>query len=71
VSAPIDAAELDAITAYYAAPREEERKTTGSALVFRIGAEWLAIPTMLFDRVADVSVVHTVPHAGRGCRLGS
>lgn len=70
MSAPIDATELDAITAHYAAPREEERTTTGSALVFRIGTEWLAIPTVLFDRVADVSAVHTVPHRRKGVPVG-
>ena len=70
MSAPIDPSELDAITAHYAAAREVERKTTGSALVFRIGREWLAIPTMLFDRVADVSAVHTVPHRRKGVPVG-
>jgi chemotaxis-related protein WspD len=62
--------ELTVVTAHYAAPRAEERKATGSALVFRIGAEWLALPTVLFDRVADVSPVHTVPHRRKGVPIG-
>jgi chemotaxis-related protein WspD len=70
MSASLAADDLAALTAHYATPRVEERKATGSALVFRIGAEWLALPTVLFDRVADVAPVHTVPHRRSGLPIG-
>ena len=38
-----------------------------SALVFRIGREWLALPTRVFDSVAPQAQPHTLPHrSGRG-----
>jgi chemotaxis-related protein WspD len=58
----MDAGDLDAATAHYALPREGERRVTASVLVFRLGAEWLALSTVLFDRIADVLPVHSLPH---------
>lgn len=38
-----------------------------SALVFRIGREWLALPTRVFDSVAPQARSHALPHrSGRG-----
>lgn len=33
-----------------------------SALVFRIGEEWLALPTAVVSEVADMRPLHTLPH---------
>lgn len=38
-----------------------------SVLVFRIGREWLALPTRVFDSVAPQATPHALPHrSGRG-----
>ena len=66
----LDDTALDAATAHYARPREAENVRVDSVLVFRIGAEWLAFPTSLLDRVADLSPVHSLPHRRSGATAG-
>ncbi len=43
-----------------------EIKATGlethSAVIFRIGAEWLALPTSVLQEIAERRVIHTLPH---------
>jgi chemotaxis-related protein WspD len=67
---PLDAESLDAATAHYARAREDEARVTASAIVFRVGSEWLALPATLFDRVADVRAVHSLPHRRKGVPAG-
>jgi chemotaxis-related protein WspD len=43
---------------------------TSSAIVFRIGAEWFALPTLAFDEVADRRAIHALPHRRGGGVLG-
>ena len=43
---------------------------TTSALVFRIGVEWLALPTRIFQEVAEDCTVHSVPHRTGGIVAG-
>jgi chemotaxis-related protein WspD len=69
-STSLDPASLDLATAHYARPREDERKATASVLVFRVGAEWLALPTALCDRVTAVPAVHKLPHRRAGKTAG-
>ena len=69
-SRPIDDATLDLVTAHYARPREDEEKFAGSVLVFRIGSEWLALPTVLFDRVTGAQTAHALPHRRSGMLAG-
>lgn len=46
------------------APPEKETRHRGiSVLVFRIGQEWFALPTEVFNGVLDVRPVHHIPHA--------
>ncbi len=52
-----------------ASPLQEEAVRSESALLFRVGTEWFALPTAIFDQVAEVSHRHTVPHR-RGMVLG-
>jgi chemotaxis-related protein WspD len=59
---PIAEEYIDAATAYYAAPRELEDVVASSCFVFRVGAEWLAIPTRLLHEVVQVSATHSLPH---------
>jgi chemotaxis-related protein WspD len=53
---------IDLSTAYYAAPRETEGVVASSCFVFRVGAEWLAIPTKLLDEVVEATATHSLPH---------
>jgi len=41
-----------------------------SAVVFRIGAEWLALPTSVFKEVVGVRPLHSLPHRRNGVVLG-
>ena len=43
---------------------------THSAIVFRIGSEWFALPTLAFDEVADQRAIHALPHRRGGGVLG-
>ena len=45
-------------------------QTDTSALVFRIGPEWLALPTQAFQEVAEWRPIHSLPHRRRGTVLG-
>ena len=67
---PLDAADLDSATEHYAKRREAEDTRLESLVVFRLGGEWLGLPTSLLDRVADVPAVHTLPHRRSGATAG-
>jgi len=41
-----------------------------SALLFRIGAEWLALPTQVFQEAAERRLVHSLPHRRQSLVLG-
>lgn len=43
---------------------------THSVVIFRIGVEWLALPTTVFQEVADNCVLHTIPHRRGGVVAG-
>ena len=43
---------------------------THAVVVFRIGNEWLALPTALFKEIASVGAIHSVPHRNNGVVLG-
>ncbi|BCP55749.1 chew domain protein [Kaistia sp. 32K] len=46
---------------------EEER---AAAVIFRIGEEWLALSTAVFEEVAEPRRVHTLPHRRNGVVRG-
>ena len=41
-----------------------------SAVIFRIGAEWLALPTSAFQEVVEQRTIHSLPHRRQGIVLG-
>lgn len=43
---------------------------TNSAVIFRVGPEWLALPTRIFQEVAEHCTLHTVPHRHGGILAG-
>ena len=49
-------------TARVAAPRPPRLTGTQSAVIFRLGAEWLGLPARLFQEVAERRPVHSLPH---------
>lgn len=55
---------------YFAQPRERAAPARASALVFRLNAEWLALPTQALQEVAERRPVHSLPHRRQGVVLG-
>ena len=51
-------------------PPEAEMVRDRSGLVFRIGAEWLMLPTGMVDSVAPSARPHTLPHRASGALAG-
>lgn len=45
-----------------ARPRLPKRAGMRSVVIFRVGAEWLALPTECFLEVAELRPVHSLPH---------
>jgi chemotaxis-related protein WspD len=57
-------------TERYAQARHLAAPAWTSVLLFRIHAEWLALPTQAFQEVAEHRRVHSLPHRRRGLVLG-
>lgn len=53
---------------HYARKKEDGESETESAIIFRIGVEWLALPTSIIQEVAGTKAIHTLP-GGRGNAL--
>jgi chemotaxis-related protein WspD len=54
-------------------PAREQRDVQGASesfLVFRIGDEWLALPTPIFKRIVQTRPIHTLPHRQHRAVLG-
>ena len=49
-------------TTRIAQPRASKLAGDKSVVIFRIGAEWLALPTTVFQEVTDLRPVHSLPH---------
>jgi len=49
-------------TEIIAAKTPDIETQSASAIVFRIGSEWLALPTSAFQEVAELSPIHKLPH---------
>lgn len=57
-------------TKQIAADRTTLDPGTTSVLIFRIGKEWLALPTHVFQEVAEQTTLHSVPHHREGLLSG-
>ncbi len=42
--------------------KKTQERNTSSVVVFRVGDEWLGLPTNLFQEVVEFRKVHSVPH---------
>jgi len=56
--------------AHIAADKKVIESCTKSVVIFRIGMEWLALPTGVFQEVAEQCRVHTLPHHRGGILRG-
>jgi chemotaxis-related protein WspD len=61
---------LAACTGVVAEPVIEQSRVTESVFIFRIAAEWLALPTSVLQGVAGVEPVHWLPHRTNTIVLG-
>lgn len=43
---------------------------TQSAVIFRVGAEWFAVSTLLVDEIVGVRAIHSLPHRRNPALLG-
>lgn len=50
--------------------RQDAREAGESFLVFRIGREWLGLPTRIFRQIVQTRTVHTLPHRQHRAVLG-
>jgi chemotaxis-related protein WspD len=57
-------------TRHFAEVKQLEGGETESVVIFRVGAEWLALPTAVVNEVANIKPVHTLPHRTGGVVLG-
>ncbi len=61
---------LDEWTDHFSRARRDEEADTESIVVFRIGDEWLGLPTSAFSEFVDMRGIHTLPHRRSGALLG-
>jgi len=61
---------LDEWATHIAKPKQLAARGTASAVVFRVGTEWLAVPTGVCHEVSARKPVHTIPHRRNGIVLG-
>ena len=57
-------------TVHVSAEKTVTQTATKSIVIFRVGAELLALPTEVFQEVADHSAIHTLPHRRGGILNG-
>ena len=67
---PLSAEDRRAWTEHYAQAKRLSAPAKTSALLFRLGAEWLALPTVAFQEIAERRVLHSLPHRRLGIVLG-
>ena len=55
---------------HYAQQKKSTQATRLSAVLFRLANEWLALPTAVFQEVAERRATHSLPHRRGGLVLG-
>jgi len=55
---------------HFASPKVRLTPGSISLVLFRIGQEWLALPTTAFQEVIERRGMHSIPHRRRGALLG-
>ena len=62
--------DLAEATRLFAADKQELARGAHSAFLFRVGGEWLGVATSVVDEVADLRMIHSLPHRRSGVVLG-
>jgi chemotaxis-related protein WspD len=57
-------------TAQFAVPKPYREQSRSSAVLFKLGNEWLALPTWMFQEVAEHRPIHSLPHRRNSAVLG-
>jgi chemotaxis-related protein WspD len=57
-------------TEHYAAEQRIAAPAKISAVIFRLGTEWLAMPTQAFQEIAERRALHSLPHRRSGVVIG-
>jgi len=57
-------------TSHFARKRQTTAPEDGSAVIFKISTEWLALPTRVLQEVAERRAIHSLPHRKGGILLG-
>jgi chemotaxis-related protein WspD len=57
-------------TKHFSTERKPRPTALVSAVLFRLGEEWLALPTRIFQEVAEHRYIHSLPHRRQGLVLG-
>lgn len=57
-------------TTHVAQPKQTKERDTESIVIFRVGGEWLALPTPSVTEVANLLPIHSLPHRPSGVILG-
>ncbi len=60
----------DEWTSHFAREKVVAAPDVHSVVIFRVGIEWLSLPTAVFKEVASVRTIHTLPHRRGGAVLG-
>jgi chemotaxis-related protein WspD len=55
---------------HFEVPKSVDERETQSVVIFRIGPEWFALPTLVVAEVTEHRVIHSVPHRRAGVLLG-
>jgi chemotaxis-related protein WspD len=66
--APVDY--LAERTRHFATAQRPSDAETRAVVIFRVGAEWLALPTSVVIEVANLHPIHSLPHRQNGVVLG-
>jgi len=70
LDAPLSGDDLAQATRHVARAKTVGAASTQSLLVFRVGAEWLALPTGIIREIAGPRPIHALPHRRDGVVLG-
>ena len=57
-------------TSHFAETAPAGDADTQSAVIFRVGAEWFAVSTLLLDEIVSVRAIHSLPHRRNPALLG-
>lgn len=67
---PLPPGRLHEAASHFARPEAALGENALSAFLFRLGGEWLALPTGVFQEAAPRKTIHSLPHRRGGAILG-